>query len=156
LALHDHDDSNAVEPVEVVGNEAPPGAMVEAQFVPPLTHPDSKLQGYWSPADSFKGWKQINVRGKLASKSFGDLQVLNLAWNAAPKPPRRRGAYAPGDAPFEKLPIELLSESPPSIYPSIYPSSHSSIQRGRLSLPLPFYLIPSFSLFTTRLFANMA
>lgn len=78
--------------------------------MPPLTHPDSKLQGYWSPADSFKGWKQINVRGKLASKSFGDLQVLNLAWNATPKPPRRRGAYVPGGAPFEKLPIELLSK----------------------------------------------
>lgn len=93
--------------------ETPPlrGAMVETRLVPPLTRQDSRLHGYWSPAESFRGWKQINVRGKLASKSFGDLQVLKLAWNAAaaPKLPRPKGANPPGDSPFEQLPVEILS-----------------------------------------------
>lgn len=87
-------------------------AMVETHFYPPVTRPQSKLQGYWHPADNFKGWKGINVRGKLASKSFGDLQVLNMSWNRAPnvKVPSKKGSYPPGQAPFERLPIELLSK----------------------------------------------
>ncbi len=85
--------------------------MVETQFLPPLTRPESRLHGYWVPADNFKGWKQINVRGKLASKSFGDLQVLNSVWSSEPQLPRRqRGRYAAGQSPFEKLPVELLSK----------------------------------------------
>lgn len=85
--------------------------MVETQFYRPVTRPDSKLLGYIAPADSFTGWKQINVRGKLASKSFGDLQALNFSWTSTPKMPRKKGTYPPGEAPFEKLPIELLSKS---------------------------------------------
>jgi hypothetical protein len=101
LATHEH----AIE------DDEPRNTMVEAQFRPPVTHPDSRLLGYWSPADTFKGWKQINVRGKLASKSFGDLQLLNLAWHH-PRSPlfTPRGACLPGEAAFEKLPIELLGE----------------------------------------------
>ncbi|KAJ9133528.1 Leucine Rich Repeat domain-containing protein [Pleurostoma richardsiae] len=87
--------------------------MVQAEYLPPLTHPGSKLHGYWYPADGFKGWKQINVRGKPASRSFGDLHALNLSWNdASPKPkatPKQQGAYPSGQAPIETLPIELLS-----------------------------------------------
>ncbi|KAH8906533.1 hypothetical protein BR93DRAFT_615720 [Coniochaeta sp. PMI_546] len=82
--------------------------MVETQFCRPVTRPDSKLLGYIAPADSFTGWKQINVRGKLASKSFGDLQALNFSWTPMPKMPRKKGTFPPGEAPFEKLPIELL------------------------------------------------
>lgn len=84
--------------------------MVETQFYRPVTRPDSKLLGYIAPADSFTGWKQINVRGKLASKSFGDLQALNFSWTSTPKMPRKKGTYPPGEAPIEKLPIELLSK----------------------------------------------
>lgn len=89
-------------------------AMVETRFFPPVTRPESKLQGYWSPADSFRGWKSIDVKGKLASKSFGDLQVLNTSWNRSAnygKVPSSKGTYPPGQSPFEKLPIELLSKS---------------------------------------------
>ena len=86
--------------------------MVETHFYRPVTRPDSKLLGYIAPADSFTGWKQINVRGKLASKSFGDLQALNFSWTSSPKMPRKKGVYPPGEAPFEKLPIELLSRLP--------------------------------------------
>jgi len=92
--------------------DAPPHPktnMVETHFYRPRTRPESKLLGYIAPADSFTGWKQINVRGKLASKSFGDLQALNFSWTSSPKRPAKKGTYPPGEAPFEKLPIELLS-----------------------------------------------
>lgn len=115
--------------VAVVDDEPPKasssavrGNMIEAQYFPPVTRPGSRLHGNWFPADSFKGWKQINVKGKLASKSFGDLQVLNVAWHTSPTPQptpgRRNGVRSPGDAPIERLPVELLSKfcfpSPPA------------------------------------------
>ncbi|TPX10553.1 uncharacterized protein E0L32_008439 [Thyridium curvatum] len=81
----------------------------QTQFAPPITQPSSRLHGYWAPPDSFKGWKGINVKGKLASKSFGDLQILNNAWKPAPSPPRVRGRAAPGEAIIEVLPIEILN-----------------------------------------------
>ncbi|KAK4133111.1 hypothetical protein BT67DRAFT_383569 [Trichocladium antarcticum] len=88
-----------------------PGAfnMIETQFQPPITHPHSKLRGYWTPADSFKGWKGIQVKGKLASKSFGDLQVLHQVFFHPPRPAKRGGANRPGDAAIERLPVEILS-----------------------------------------------
>lgn len=83
--------------------------MIETQFQPPITNPNSKLLGYWTPADSFKGWKGIQVKGKLASKSFGDLQVLRQVFTNPPRP-IKRGADRPGEAPIEKLPVEILSK----------------------------------------------
>ena len=100
--------------VEDLPSPPPMGTMVQAEFLPPLTHPNSKLHGYWFPSESFKGWKQINVRGKLASKSFGDLQMLNQSWdqpNSRKPLTRRPSGYSPGEAPFERLPIEILSKS---------------------------------------------
>ena len=89
--------------------------MIQAQFQPPVTQPHSKLLGYWTPADSFKGWKGIQVKGKLASKSFGDLQVLHQVFTSPPRP-AKRGANRPGEAPIERLPVEILSKcSPPSL-----------------------------------------
>ncbi|KAK3683943.1 hypothetical protein B0T22DRAFT_385216 [Podospora appendiculata] len=89
---------------------APALHMVQAQFQPPVTNPSSRLLGYWSPADSFRGWKQIQVRGKLASKSFGDLQALNQLWANVPAPKViKDGLNRPGDAPLERLPVEILS-----------------------------------------------
>ena len=127
--------SSALEPPEdAVDISSPRAAMVETQFSPPLTHPESKLHGYWSPADSFRGWKQINVRGKLASKSFGDLQMLNLAWTTTDRPVRKKGVCAPGEAPFEKLPIELLSKLtisliPPEPFPPQIPHPPASYEQ---------------------------
>lgn len=89
------------------------GTMVsQADFFPPVTRPDSRLHGNWFPADNFKGWKQINVKGRLASRSFSDLSSLNLAWNAHANTVfqrRRPSQNLPGSAPIEKLPLELLS-----------------------------------------------
>ncbi|KAH6613368.1 hypothetical protein F5144DRAFT_401810 [Chaetomium tenue] len=83
--------------------------MIQTQFQPPVTNPNSKLLGYWTPADSFQGWKGIQVRGKLASKSFGDLQVLHQVFSNPPPRPAKRGQNRSGDAPIERLPTEILS-----------------------------------------------
>jgi hypothetical protein len=86
----------------------------QTQFMPPVTNPDSRLHGCWFPAvaaDSFQGWKQIGVKGRQASKSFGDLQALKIVWSVPPtpaKPVKRPGRAAPGQAPIERLPLELL------------------------------------------------
>lgn len=85
-------------------------------FRTPLTQPHSRLHGCWVPAvaaDSFQGWKAIDVKGKLASRSFGDLQSLKVVWSApsTPKKPRSPGRSAPGTAPIERLPIEILGTS---------------------------------------------
>ncbi|KAJ2892728.1 putative F-box protein [Zalerion maritima] len=80
----------------------------ELQYQPPLTHPHSKLHGYFYPADSFRGWKQISVRGKAASRSYGDLQVLNMSWKPSTATAKKTERSAPGKSPFESLPYELL------------------------------------------------
>lgn len=85
-----------------------PDMTTEVQFVPPITKPNSKLQGTWFPADNFRGWKQINVKGKTASRSFGDLQALHMAWSTPPPPRKGRDRTPPGQAPIERLPLELL------------------------------------------------
>lgn len=84
--------------------------MIQTQFQPPVTHPNSRLLGYWTPADSFQGWKGIQVKGKLASKSFGDLQVLHHVFSTPPPRPAKRGQNRPGHAPIERLPTEILSK----------------------------------------------
>ncbi|KAI0156516.1 hypothetical protein GGR57DRAFT_491551 [Xylariaceae sp. FL1272] len=89
--------------------------MAETQFMTPLTQPHSRLHGCWFPAvaaDNFQGWKQIDVKGKQASKSFGDLQALRMVWSAAtPTVPQEANQApvqpAPGSSMIEKLPIEL-------------------------------------------------
>ncbi|KAM0276278.1 hypothetical protein ACHAQH_006908 [Verticillium albo-atrum] len=82
--------------------------MAEVQFLPPVTLPNSRLHGNWFPANNFKGWKQINVKGKTASRSFGDLQALHMAWSTPPAPSKGKSKFGLGSAPIEKLPFELL------------------------------------------------
>jgi len=99
------DDSPATVPPN-----ARPAMAIEAKQ--PMTRPHSKLHYVWYPTDSFKGWKEINVRGKLASKSFGDLQVLNMALLSDKEP----SEMYEGDtitsvtkpSIFERLPLEIF------------------------------------------------
>ncbi|KAH8677570.1 hypothetical protein BX600DRAFT_430915 [Xylariales sp. PMI_506] len=89
--------------------------VTETQFRPPITQPQSRLHGNWFPAvaaDGFQGWKEIDVRGKKASRSFGDLQALKIVWSSPPSPAKpikgiNRQAV-PGSAAIERLPLELL------------------------------------------------
>lgn len=102
--------SYTLQQEQAVSDDESPGTMVsQAQFFAPLTQPGSRLHGNWVPADDFKGWKQINVRGRLASRSFGDLTSLTLAWEPRPAPVKRRPSKVTGESALESLPLELLS-----------------------------------------------
>ncbi len=91
-------------------------AEMAAVLTPPLTNPGSNLHAFVCPADGFRGWKEIPVRGKMASRSFSDLRVFSskgFTWEPKPEKPvlkRTSSTFAPGDAPFEKLPTELLGK----------------------------------------------
>lgn len=103
---------------------APPGVLADSQ-VPsssmasalgaPLTNPASNLHPFVCPCDGFRGWKEIPVRGKMASRSFSDLRVFTnkgFRWEPTPPfkpaPPMKPSTFAAGEAPLEKLPTELL------------------------------------------------
>lgn len=82
-----------------------------------LTNPHSALHGYVCPCDGFKGWKDISIKGRLASKSFGDLKGL---WAedfnrdvrlSGVRIAKDSGRHETGMSTLEKLPMELLSES---------------------------------------------
>ena len=91
-----------------------------------MLNPQSTLHGLVCPCDSFRGWKNISIGGKVASKSFGDLRRLALRWDweandeqtkqfniplhVGPDLKKRDGTFLPGQSPFEKLPMELLGE----------------------------------------------
>lgn len=94
----------------------PQPAMIQTQFMPPATKPHSRLHGNWWPADSFRGWKEINVKGKLASKSFGDLASLSprSQWEEALSVVDEQMTLEPvketvaGNSTIERLPQELF------------------------------------------------
>jgi hypothetical protein len=91
-----------------------------------MLNPQSTLHGLVCPCDSFRGWKNISIGGKVASKSFGDLRRLALRWDWEQNEEQakrvnmplhitsdlkaRDGTYLPGQSPFERLPMELLGE----------------------------------------------
>lgn len=91
-----------------------------------LTNPHSMLHGFVCPCDGFRGWKGISVRGRVASKSFGDLKGLGMRWDwesengvedrmdrmdLDEKPlVKIKGRWPAGQSPLESLPIELLGE----------------------------------------------
>ncbi|KAI5858301.1 hypothetical protein GGS23DRAFT_334259 [Durotheca rogersii] len=87
----------------------------QTQFVPPVTQPNSRLHGSWFPAvaaEGFQGWKQIGVKGRQASKSYGDLQALKIVWSTPATPPRKKDPERPppGQSSIEKLPAEILGQ----------------------------------------------
>ncbi|KFA66132.1 hypothetical protein S40285_03392 [Stachybotrys chlorohalonatus IBT 40285] len=81
----------------------------QPSFRPPMTKPHSQLHGFWYPADSFRGWKHIPIKGKLASRSCEDLHKLHMTWSS-PAPPVKKAhnAYTIGKSPLEELPNEIL------------------------------------------------
>ncbi|CAN8104319.1 unnamed protein product [Discula destructiva] len=89
------------------------GTMVsQAEFFPPVTQPHSRLHGRWNAIDSCKGWKAINVKGRLASRSFSDLLSLSQAWlphSTGAFQMRRPSQNLSGDSPLESLPLEIQS-----------------------------------------------
>jgi hypothetical protein len=79
----------------------------------PMTNPGSALHGFVCPCEGFRGWKAISIRGKVASKSFGDLRTLGKGfdWDVKESKVVRKkveGRSEAGKSKLEMLPIELL------------------------------------------------
>ncbi|KAI1388472.1 uncharacterized protein F4822DRAFT_402939 [Hypoxylon trugodes] len=94
---------------------SPPAMATQTQFIPPVTQPNSRLHGCWFPAvaaDGFQGWKQIGVKGRQASKSYGDLQALKIVWSTPVTPIKKKDPErpSPGQSTIEKLPTEILGQ----------------------------------------------
>lgn len=105
------------QPEEAIEDIPSPQEMATTQphFIPPVTQPNSKLHGCWFPAvaaEGFQGWKQIGVRGRQASKSYGDLQALKIVWSTPVIPTKKKDPErpAPGQSSIEKLPTEILGQ----------------------------------------------
>ncbi|PHH86299.1 hypothetical protein CDD83_10440 [Cordyceps sp. RAO-2017] len=102
--------SSYIDAPEDVFDESPSNEISQLSFQPPLTQPGSRLHGFWFPPDSFKGWKQIPVKGKRASRSCEDLHKLHIMWEdmPAPTPKKQPGTCPRGQSPLETLPGEVL------------------------------------------------
>jgi hypothetical protein len=116
----------AIDEGDSGGSLTPPGTdAVDYQRMGPLTNPHSALHGFVCPCEGFRGWKQIVVRGKIASKSYGDLKSLGMGWGwdsreeskvdsqsqlSTDKATVKDDASIPGKSPIETLPTELLGK----------------------------------------------
>lgn len=109
--------SSYTQGTEEVFDESPSPSVEIAQpsFQAPLTQPHSRLHGFWFPADNFRGWKQIPIKGKAASRSCEDLHKLSMTWSSpAPAAPVKKVShptYQTGTSPLERLPSEVLGKS---------------------------------------------
>lgn len=105
--------SSYTQAPEEVFDESPSAEIAQPSFQAPRTQPHSKLHGFFFPADSFKGWKQIPIKGKRASRSCEDLHKLHMTWSS-PAPPASKTSktYPAGTSPLEKLPSEMLGKMP--------------------------------------------
>jgi hypothetical protein len=99
----------------ITGESDPPrDTMAVAHLPPPLSrYPDDlrRDSGLVYPARCFKGWKQVQVGGRIASKSYSDVQQLTAVWTTVAAPSAKEmGKHPAGEAYLEKLPVELLSK----------------------------------------------
>jgi hypothetical protein len=123
-ASADASPASATAPPDVVPADSQvPSQLMASALGAPLTNPASTLHSFVCPCDGFRGWKEIPVRGKMASRSFSDLRVFSskgFTWEPAPrlKPvqPVKPSTFPAGEAPLEKLPTELLGRSCPDVY----------------------------------------
>lgn len=69
------------------------------------------LQGWLSPCEGFRGWKGISVKGRLASRSYGDLRIFRgFEWHTPTAATKREKVIpGPGHSTIERLPIEILN-----------------------------------------------
>lgn len=117
-----------------------------------LTNPQSFLQPFVCPCDSFKGWKGISLSGRIASKSFGDLKALGSRWEwTSPNVVDDRmdvdfeasqvtesidGSFPAGQSPLELLPMELLSAVIDQLATDIPPNGFTARNIDLMSLLL--------------------
>jgi hypothetical protein len=110
--------SSYTNEAEDVFDESPSSENDQPFFQPPLTNPHSQLNGFWAPAPTFRGWREIPLKGKKASRSAENLRSLVMSWsppltpNNEPEVKKRTSstAYEVGRAPIETLPSEVLGK----------------------------------------------
>jgi hypothetical protein len=77
-----------------------------------LTDPCSLLNAFVCPCEGFRGWKQITVGGRAASRSFGDLRIPSkgFTWELSGNKPTtgKKPRNEAGQSFLERLPVELL------------------------------------------------
>ncbi|KAI6778785.1 F-box protein-like protein [Emericellopsis cladophorae] len=107
--------SSYTNEAEEVFDESPSSESGQPFFQPPLTNPHSQLNGFWAPAPTFRGWREIPLKGKKASRSMENLRSLVMSWSPPSTPQNEpeakktfRTTYEPGRAPIETLPSEVL------------------------------------------------
>jgi len=108
--------SSYTNEAEEVFDESPSSESSQPFFQPPLTNPHSQLNGFWAPAPTFRGWREIPLKGKKASRSLENLRSLVMSWSPPSTPQNEpevkkktfRTTYEPGRAPIETLPTEVL------------------------------------------------
>ncbi|TVY56579.1 F-box protein, partial [Lachnellula suecica] len=119
-------------------------AIADGMVTPPVAaglNP-SPLQGMVCPCDGFKGWKAITIRGKVASKSFGDLRTLRngFDWDGVgvkqEKVKREKGRCEAGKSPLEALPMELLGSIIDQLATDIPPNGFTARNIDLMSLLL--------------------
>jgi hypothetical protein len=85
-----------------------------------LTNPCSMLNTFICPCEGFRGWKQIAVGGRAASRSFSDLRILSkgFSWElpASKQTPGRKPQNEAGKSFLESLPAELLGIYHPNLF----------------------------------------
>ncbi|KKP07594.1 hypothetical protein THAR02_00269 [Trichoderma harzianum] len=102
--------SSYTEVPEDVFDESPVAELPQSAFHQPLTQPNSKLHGFWYPAEGFRGWREIPLKGRTASRSCEDLHKLHMTWET-PAPVivnKPHEAYPTTASPLEQLPSEVL------------------------------------------------
>ena len=121
--------TNAPEDVDVF-DESPSLELSQPNFQPPLTQPNSRLHGFWFPADSFRGWREIPLKGKKASRSFENLRSLYMSWSPPDTPVVEKKpvvtSYGTGQSPLETLPSEVLGRISPKTSSRVMSQSRSN------------------------------
>lgn len=86
------------------------------------TTPHSTPHGLVCPCDGFRGWKQISVRGKIASKSYGDLRNLKMGWgwdsDYEPKHEAATESKIEAEAAVEEVAVGIAGKSPIEMLPA--------------------------------------
>jgi hypothetical protein len=97
---------------DAISDDSTDVEMGDAEYLPPLTRPQSKLHGAWYDTIVFRGWKDIPlVRSRQASKSFSDIQALSAfrVHGGLRKEIAKPAPQLPGASALERLPVEILS-----------------------------------------------
>ncbi|KAF7953655.1 uncharacterized protein EAE97_001054 [Botrytis byssoidea] len=122
---NENENEIAIDDTSSGGSRTPPEAVEPEMQTLWSTNPHSTLHGLVCPCDGFRGWKQIAVRGKIASKSYSDLRNMKMGWGwdsdyepkanlepelkpEAPLVVEEVGVAISGKSPIEMLPAELL------------------------------------------------